>query len=468
MKRKTIYAVLFLAVSATSLQSCFVAKKYERPEVEISDQYRNISTNDSSTLAQMPWEELFTDSKLKSLIQNALQNNLDLQMAIERVNAAEAYYKQGKLGFLPSLNLSANGGHYETSDRGLSGKGTHYDNFQLNGSISWEADIWGKIRSNKRAAQASYLQNEASRRAVESKLVANMASSYYRLVALDAQLEVTKRTVTNRKESLETMKSLKDAGNVTEDAVKQTEAQLYSTQILQIDLEENIALLENTISLLLGQKVGTIDRSKLNEQKIDIQVQTGFPVQLLRNRPDVIVAEYGLRNAFEMTNVARSNFYPSISINATAGFESTDFDKWFDSGALFSNFVGNLTQPLFNKRKIRTQYEVAKAKQAEAKYNFKKSLLNAGKEVSDALYTYKNEKVRFAIRKKEVKALKDAVSYSEELLNNGYNNTTYIEVLTARSNALSSEINLIDSQYKQLNSIVNLYMALGGGWSLKK
>lgn len=468
MKKR--YIIISLVLTAFSLQSCFVAKKYQQPEIEIQDQYRNVSTTDSSTLASMPWNQLFTDTKLNALIQEALDSNLDLLMAVERVNAAEAYYEQGKMGYLPSLNLSANGGNYELSDNSQSGvaaggKGPNYENYQLTGTVSWEADIWGKIRSNKRASQASYLQSEASRRAVESSLVANMASTYYQLVALDAQVAVASKTVTNRKESLETMKSLKEAGQVTEAAVKQTEAQLYSTQILLLDLEQNVALLENTISLLLGRSPYLIDRSSLDEQNITIELKTGFPAQLLRNRPDVMVAEFGLMNAFELTNVAKSNFYPSISLSASAGLESINFDDWFDSGAIFSNVVGNLTQPLFNKRKVRTQHEVAKAQQAEARYNFKKSVLNASKEVSDALYTYQSEGNKFEIRKQELKALTDAVSYSEELLNNAYQNTTYLEVLTARSNALSSEINMIDSKYKQLNSIVKLYLALGGGWT---
>ncbi|WP_321297612.1 TolC family protein [Marinifilum fragile] len=470
--KKIIYGMVFLAFATTSLQSCFVARKYQQPDIEIQDQYRNVSTTDSATLANMPWEELFTDAKLNNLVREALNSNLDLLMAVERVNAAEAYYKQGKMGYLPSLNLGANGGKYELSDNSMSGvsaggNGPSYENYQLNGTISWEADIWGKIRSNKRASQVAYLQSEASRRAVESALVANMASAYYQLVALDAQVEVATKTVTNRKESLETMMSLKEAGQVTEAAVKQTEAQLYSTQILLLDLKQNVSLLENTISILLGRTVGDIDRGNLAEQEINIQLETGFPVQLLSNRPDVMAAEFGLKNAFELTNVAKSNFYPSISVSASAGFESLKFEDWFSSSSIFSNVIGNLTQPLFNKRNIRTQYEVAKAKQAEAKYNFKKALLTASKEVSDALYSYQTEQERYEIRKQELQALTDAVSYSEELLNSGYANTTYLEVLTARSNALSSEINMINSKFNQLNSVVELYKALGGGWKQK-
>lgn len=466
-KKKYIYRVLLMLIVASSLQSCFVAKQYQRPEIETKDLYRNVSTTDSATLAQMPWEDLFSDTKLQALVNMALSDNLDLLMAIERVRASKAYYKQGKMGFLPSLSLGANGGTYEGSDNGLSavgGKGAAYENFQLTGSLSWEADIWGKIRSQKRATQAAYLKSEASRRAVESTLVANIASAYYQLVALDAQVELAKETVDNRTESLKTMKSLKEAARVTETAVKQTEAQLHSTRILLLDLERNVKLLENTMSLLLGKESGRIERGKLDDQFINVDLNTGFAAQLLRNRPDVMLAEYGLMNAFELRNVAHSKFYPSLSLNASAGFESAGFDNWFSTHSIFSNLVGNLTQPIFNKRQIRTQHEVAKAQQQEATYNFKKALLLAGKEVSDALYTYQVEKEKYGIRKQELQALTEAVSFSEELLNSGYANTTYLEVLTARSNALSSEINTIDSKFRQLNAVVELYLALGGGW----
>jgi len=470
INKKNINKILILFVLAISLQSCFVAKQYERPEMETQDLYRNVNTSDSATLAQMPWQELFTDSYLQTLVSSALNENLDLLMAIERVNASEAYFKQGKMGFLPSLSLGANGGTYQSSDNSMSGisaggNGSGYENFQLSGTLSWEADIWGKIRSQKRAAQASYLKSEAARRAVESKLVSSVVSAYYQLVALDAQVSLANKTVDNRVESLKTMQSLKDVGRVTQTAVKQTEAQLYSTQILLLDLEEKVKLLENTISILLGDKSGDIERGHLSDQKIDVDLNTGFAAQLLRNRPDVMLAEYDLMNAFELTNIAKSNFYPSLKISATGGFESISFDNWFNSASIFNNVIGNLTQPLFNKRKIRTQHEVAKAQQEEAQLRFKKALLNAGKEVSDVLYIYQSEKDKNEFRKKELAALSSAVSSSEELLNSAYSNTTYLEVLTARSNALVSEINLIDSEFKQLNSMVELYIALGGGWA---
>ncbi|TKG91483.1 TolC family protein [Puteibacter caeruleilacunae] len=469
MKRNNYIRAFVVLSLFIGLQSCFVAKSYRQPELQIEDQYRGVVTSDSVTLASMPWQELFTDPYLNELIEVALSENLDLLMAIERVKVAQAYYKQGKMERLPGLNLGASAGTYELSDNSLSGvaaqgNGPSYENYQLNASISWEADIWGKLRSSKRAAQAAYLQSDASRRAVQSALVANVASAYYQLLALDAQVKVASETVVNRKEGLETMKSLKNAGRVTEAAVKQTEAQLYSTEILLVNLKQNVHLLENTISLMIGKQSGTITRGTLSDQNATVDIEVGFPLQLLSNRPDVMAAEYGLQRSFELTNVARSNFYPSLSLSANGGLESIDFDDWFNSNALFSNAIANLTQPLLNKRRVRTQYEVAKAQQAEAKYNFRKTVLNAGNEVVNALEAYKSEEQRYQLQLQEIKALKEAVRYSEELLNNAYQNTTYLEVLSARSNALASEINTINSKYRQLNSLVELYKALGGGW----
>lgn len=466
---KRIYIITIVVLVAITLQSCFVAKEYQTPNIEVADQYRNMATSDSSTLADMPWNELFSDAQLRNLIDTALTNNLDLLLAYERVNAAEAYYKQGKLENVPEFNFgtsatSTNMSDYSYSGIAAGGKGPSYENYHLNASISWEADIWGKLRSTTRAARAVYLQSEATQRAVESALVANVASAYYRLLALDAQVEVTQRTVVNRREGLQTMRHLKDAGRVTEAAVKQTEAQLYSTQILLHDLEQSVKLLENTVSLLLGQGPGEIERGKLESPEMGVDIETGYPVQLLRNRPDVIAAELGLVNAFELTNVAKSNFYPALRLTANTGFESIEFNNWFDKNAIFSNVMGNITQPLLNKRKIRTGYEVAKAQQAEARYNFKKAILTATSEVANALIQYNSEQERYKLQKQELNALSDAVVYSEELLKSAYQNTTYLEVLTARSNALSSEINVISSEYNQINSLIELYKALGGGW----
>ena len=334
--------------------------------------------------------------------------------------------------------------------------------FQLSGSLSWEADIWGKIRSNKRAFAASYLQTVEAHKAVKTALIASIASSYFQLLALDEQLRVTEETIETRSSSLETTRALKEAGNVTEVGVKQTEAQLYTAQALRLDILKQIRLLENSLSILLGKEPGAINRGNLIDQKITTPLKTGVPAELLSNRPDVKASEFNLLNAFELTNVARSNFYPSLTLTATGGFQSLEFDKLFDSSSLFATIIGGLTQPIFNGRQIRTQYEVAQATQEQAKLQFRSALLTATQEVSDALYSYEIATEKLEVKRNEFEAYDLATNYSEELLDNGLVN--YLEVLTARQNALSSSLDLIDTRFNQLQAIVDLYEALGGGW----
>jgi NodT family efflux transporter outer membrane factor (OMF) lipoprotein len=255
---------------------------------------------------------------------------------------------------------------------------------------------------------------------------------------------------------------LKDAGTVSEVAVKQTEAQLYTAQALLVDLRKNIKLLENTMSILLGDEPHAIERGSLAEEEVPERLQIGFPLQLLRNRPDVIAAEFGLMNAFELTNIAKSNFYPSLTLSATGGLQSLELDKLFSVNSLFATVVGGITQPILNGRRIRTQYEVSQSQKEQAYLRFRQSLLNASREVSDALYSFAAAEETIDIRLNEFAAYDTATRYSEELLNSGFAN--YLEVLTARQNALNSQLGLINARFDRLSSVVELYRALGGGW----
>ena len=302
----------------------------------------------------------------------------------------------------------------------------------------------------------------AAHQAVKTQLVSAIASTYYQLVALDAQLEITEKTIATRDSSVYTIKALKDAGQVTQVAVDQNIAQYNNAKALKVDLEAAIFKTENTLNLLLGRPFQAIEREDLNTQSLDSEIKLGVPATLLRNRPDVMAAEYGLINAFEMTNVTRSQFYPSLTLTASGGFQSLELDELLSANSLFANIIGGLTQPVFNKRAIKTQHEVAKAQQEQAFLNFKKTLLTAGNEVSNALFDFNAESEKFEFREKEVEALRNAESNSEELLKNGYAN--YLDLLTARQSALSAELNMINNKLNQLLSVVNLYEALGGGW----
>jgi NodT family efflux transporter outer membrane factor (OMF) lipoprotein len=332
----------------------------------------------------------------------------------------------------------------------------------LLGNLSWEADIWGKIRSNKRATNAAYLQTTAVNQAIKTQLIADIAATYYQLLSVDAQIKVAEETLVNRDQSVETIRALKKAGSVTEVGVKQTEAQKYATQIIIADLKNNIIILENTMSALLGEPSATIERSTFESQKMPPAITLGVPASLLRNRPDVIAAEYNLITSFEMTNVAKSGFYPALRVTAIGGLQSIDLKEWFSANSIFANIITGLTQPVFNQRQVRTKFEIAKANQEKAYLQFEQSLLTAGKEVSDALAQYNNETYKMTIREKQVDALKKAADYSDELLTYGLAN--YLEVLTSKNDALNAELNLVDNKFQQYKAVIQLYRALGGGW----
>ncbi|PKP25728.1 MAG: hypothetical protein CVU03_06935 [Bacteroidetes bacterium HGW-Bacteroidetes-2] len=464
MFKKNISRIVFLLVATNTLQSCFVAKDYKRHEALSEANFRSDQLpKDSISLGDVSWRELFTDAALVSYIEEGLQNNLDIRMAMQHITTANAYYQQGKAGYLPTLGIQGQVTHQELSSN--SQFGSVFDGsitqYELTGNLSWEADIWGKIRSSKRASEAAYLQTVAAHQAVKTQLIADIATVYYQLLTLDAQMQIVEKTITNRSNGLETTVALKEAGILTEVAVKQTEAQLYTAKSLRIDIQRDIALAENRLSILLGTTPKPIERGTLEAQDLAPQLKTGYPSGLLRNRPDVIAAEYQLVEAFELTNIARSNFYPSLRITANGGFQSVELDQLLSANSLFATFVGSLVQPLLNGRKIKTNYEVAQSQQEIAYLQFKQTLLNASREVSDALYTFTAADKKIGFTTKEFEAYDLATSYSEELLDNGIAN--YLEVLNARENALSSEVRITTTRFAQLQAVVALYRALGGG-----
>lgn len=462
---KKLSKPFLLIVVAITMQSCFVAKDYTRPELEETDHLFRTDNlpADSLSMADISWKDLFSDSYLQQYINEGLQNNLDIRTAIQQILVTEAYLKQGKAGYLPTVSATAQMTHQELSGNSQFGSlFSSLDQYELSGSLSWEADIWGKIRSNKRASEATYLQSVAAHKAVKTQLIASIATTYYQLLALDAQLKVTEQTVAAADSSVVTIKALKDAGQANQVAVDQNIAQYNNAKALLVDIKATIFKTENALNLLLGRSSQPIQRGSLENQNFDAEIKVGVPSTLLSNRPDVIASEYGLINAFELTNVARSNFYPSLTLTANSGFQSLELDQLLNANSLFATLVGGLTQPIFNQRRIKTQHEVAKAQQEQALLAFKNTLLTAGNEVSNALYDYEAETEKFEYRQNEVEALRNAESNSEELLKNGYAN--YLDLLTARQSALSAELNLIDNKLQQMLSVINLYEALGGGW----
>ncbi|WP_163716904.1 efflux transporter outer membrane subunit [Mangrovibacterium lignilyticum] len=452
---------LVLVVTATML-SCSSSRHYERSSEATNGIFGSVTSDSTSNLANEAWEGLFNDPILDSLIAEGLQNNLDLQAAIQRVYASEAYFKQGKAAMLPGLTAQGGYTYVRNSESTYPDGPREYQGQQLALQASWEIDIWGKLNSAKKAAYADYLGTDAARKAVQTSLIANIASAYYNLLGLDSQLAITKETVQTNADLVETMKVLKDFGSVTGAAVVQSEAARYAAEVTIPDLEQQIKATENTICLLLGRTPGPIVRGELGQQQASEMLTIGVPSELLDNRPDVMQAEYAVISAFEMTNSAKAYFYPSVTLTANGGFESLDLADLLDPGSFAANVVGGLAAPIFNKRGNRTRLEVAKAQKEEALLNFRSALLNAGAEVNDALNTYDASVRKMDLRQKQLASLEKSVEYTKELLT--YGSATYTEVLNAQQSYLGAQLSNVNDHLQQLTAVVTLYRALGGGW----
>lgn len=448
------------------IQSCSVAKRYEKsPPVEEASFRSDQISLDTTTIARMPWRTFFADPILIGHIEGALENNIDIRIAMENINSAEALYKNTRAELYPSIGLDATYGYATPSVVGQDGNGVDRNDlseYTIGGVFSWELDIWGKLRSQQRAGQAGYLQTLAAHQAVKSELIAELASAYYLLLALDRQQEILEQTIINREKAVETAAIIKESGGLTNVAVKQTEAILWTARDLLIDVKNSKRLLENRFQVLKGEVPGPVERSTLDEQEINTDLAVGVPIQLLSNRPDILVAEQELINRFELTNVAKARFYPSLTLNAAGGLQSLEFDDLFSANALFAQVLGGLTQPIFNKRRIRTDYEISLAEKEIAFQNYKLSVLNASKEVSDALYTYNAFEEKIFVKEQENKALTEALEQSRELLIRGMVN--YLEVLRATDRLLTGRLSLVLVEYGRLEAVTSLYRSLGGGW----
>jgi len=467
MNMKFRYKHSFLiGLAMLSLSAC-VTQKYTRPQVNSDGLYRDNNTTDTTTIADLPWKQLFADTTLQSLIQQGINQNLDLKQAIERIKIAEATLRQSRAAFLPSLQADVSVTDAKQSASALNfpagiNINLETQTYRTAVSTAWEADIWGKLSSAKRAAFASLLQSDAARRAVQTQLIATIANSYYTLLALDKQLAITEQTVRIRTQDVETMRALKEGAIVNGAAVVQSEANLYAAQVTLPDLKRSIKEAENALSVVLALAPGAINRTSLDQQVAYSNLQTGVSAQLLQNRPDVIAAELGFRSAFENTNVAKTYFYPALTLTATGGLTSLQLSNFFDN-SIFYNLVGGLTQPIFAKGANKARLRTAEANQQIAFYNFQQTLLTGGQEVSNALYAYQTAAEKEATRAKQIESLTKAVDFTKELLRYS-SSTNYTDVLTSEQSLLTAQLNGINDKLQKLQSVVELYRALGGGW----
>lgn len=455
MKKSNITALLVVAIS---LSSCNIYKKYELPSDNaiVGDYKKALEQDaDSTSLPYLGWRDVFTDPQLQTLIQTAIDNNTDLYNAALNVDIAAAQLKGSKLSYFPSVALSPNGA------------GASYGGAKMNWSytiplsISWEIDIFGKLLNRKRGAQMSYEQAQDTRDMVRSRIVCGVASTYYALVMLNQQLELTRRTSDIWREQVESMKLMKDAGMVTAAAVAQSEANYYSILASIPDLEETIHSTQNTLSLLLNTYSQKWEVTSSLDFNLPDSLMEGLPVSYLAVRPDVRAAERGFAAAYYATNQARANFYPSLVIAPQGGFTNL-MGTIVNPGKWFVQLAGSLTAPIFSRGQNIATLEAAKASQQIALNNFQYSILNASAEVSNALVKYKKNHEKRIQVEQQVDALAKSVEYTEELLSFGQS-TTYLEVLTARSGLLQAQLTSLACWHNKVTAIIELYQAAGGG-----
>ena len=442
----------------TGLSGCHIYRTYERPELSGVDSLYRVPamTEDTMSLADFSWKELFTDTVLQQLIEKGIANNTDLNIARLKVREAEALLTSSKLAYLPSVSLTPQG-----TIKSIEGN-SPTKTYNLAASADWELDIFGRLTNAKREAKAVLEQSQAYKQAVQTQLIATIANSYYTLLMLDKQLDISKRTAEIWAENLRVMKALKKAGQTTEMAVAQIEASKLSVDASLLSLEQQITEVENSLSSLLGVVPQRIDRSTLDMQSFPDTLSVGVPLQLLQRRPDVRQSEAVLAEFFYTTNRAYSAFYPAITLSGSAGWTNAAGAIISNPGEWLFSAVGALVQPLFNRGQKIANLKVAKARQEEALLTFRQTLLNAGTEVNDALLQWQVARRRLDLDRQQIISLQSAVRSSELLMRHSSQN--YLEVLTARQTLLDAELSAVSDRFEEIQGVINLYHALGGGY----
>lgn len=448
--KNTIYKIVLAAAAVFILGSCGLYTKYERPDVSFADSlYRRISTaTDTTTIATLKWNDLFTDPILQNWIRVGIENNTDLNVARKRIDVARAGLISAKWALLPGASGSISGGT------------TGAVSIELD--ASWEADIFGKLRNAKKSTVAAVEESIAYKQATQSLLVATIAGYYYNLLMLDQKLKTSCHTMDNWEENIRTMEALKRAGKTTEAAVLQAKANKLKIEASVYSLEQTIFEVENEMSALLGIIPIKITRSSLESQVFPEELSQGVPVQLLANRPDIRQAENVLIQKFYLTNSARAAFYPNLSLSGTLGWTNGSGAMVVNPAGLIAGVVGSLTQPIFSKGANTARLKTAQAEQEIALYNFRQAILDAGVNVNDALMKWQTAKKRLEVDKKQVIHLRAAVLNTKLLMKRG--STNYLEVLTAQQHLLDAELTEITDTYDKIIGIISLYRSLGGGY----
>ncbi|MDT4511938.1 efflux transporter outer membrane subunit [Bacteroides cellulosilyticus] len=437
------------------MTGCSIYKPYSRPEVQTEGLYRDLEeTRDTASIATLGWRNLFSDKNLQALIEKGLERNTNLRVAHIRVKAAEAVLMNARLSYLPSVVLTPDG-----SISGTEGAKA-IKTYNLAASASWEIDLFGKVTNAKREALAALEGSRAYRQAVETQLIATIANSYYMLLMLDRQLIISEQTLITWKETEHSIEALKRAGKSNDAAVLQAKANRLALEASVVSIRKSIRETENVLSALLADTSHDIMRGALQKQQFPDTLSAGLPIQLLANRPDVRQAEWNLAQAYYATNAARSAFYPSLTLSGSTGWTNNVGGVVVNPGSWLFSAVGSLMQPLFNKGTNIANLRQAKARQEEALLLFQQSLLDAGKEVNNALTRWQSARIRIDYVNQQIMTLQEAVRKTELLMQ--HTSINYLEVLTARQRLLEAELTQAQDKFEEIQGVIDLYHAVGG------
>ena len=472
--KRYITPLAFVLLTAF-LSACKVSKDVATPKPELPVAFRSaaaITTADTSSIADIQWKNFFTDATLQKLIDSAIAKNYDMQIAVKNIDAAQLLFKQVKWNYVPEVALNVTASSNRPSDNSINGLsikqyglGTrHIEDYSANLALSWEADIWGKIRNQSRQALAQYLQTTEAKKAIQTNIVASVSQGYYNLLMLDAQLDIAKKNVKLNDSTLRIIRLQYDAGQVTLLAVQQSEAQQQAAAQLVPQFERNVAVQENALSILAGKLPDAIERnSTINDVKFPETLTAGVPSAIISRRPDIRTQELALTIANAKVGITKSEMYPALRITASGGVNSFKASNWFNIPAsLFGIVAGSVVTPLLERKQLSTTYKVAQIDREKTVLQFRQSVLNAVGEVSDALVKIDKLKQEQALAANRVKTLQQATTNASMLFKNGLAN--YLEVITAQSNVLQGELELASIKRDELSATAELYRSLGGGW----
>lgn len=473
MKRSIIYYTFTLLLAI--LSACKVSKDVVTPKAGLPENFRSAATTtpaDTTSIADLQWKNFFTDVTLQKLIDSAVIRNYDMLIAVKNIDEAQLLFKQVKWNYVPAVGLNVTASSNRPSNNSLTGLsiaqyniGTkHIEDYSANLALSWEADIWGKIRNQQKSALATYLQTTEAKKLIQTNIVAGVSQGYYNLLMLDAQLDIARKNVRLNDSTIVIIKLQYDAGQVTLLAVQQAEAQKLAAAQLIPQFEKNITLQENALRILTGKLPDQIIRnSNLDQIVIPENIETGLPSAIVSRRPDVKSAELALVIANSNVGITKADMYPALQLTASGGINSFKASNWFNVPAsLFGVVTGGVVQPLLDHKRLKTDYLVAKVNREKTVLQFRQSVLNAVGEVSDALVEIDKLKSQQTIAASRVNTLQQATKNANLLFKNGL--ATYLEVITAQGNVLQSELELASIKRDELNAVSELYRSLGGGW----